>query len=703
MKWYLKRTLQALLTVVIVINAAFFLIQLLPGGPKDYIIAQLYQGGASDLSRGEIAQLAQTYVNVNVNQPIYLQWVDYMSSVFLHGDFGRSVIYNQPVSQLLVDALPWTIFYASIGIVLTFVIGITLGSFMAYREGSWLDTGSTIYAILSGSIPYYVAALLFLFFLGYQLQWFPTRGRYADTTVPGLNLPFLVSALRHAALPIISTTVTGFGGWALGMRGNSIQELGKDYLRVARLRGLYPRRIATLYVGRNAILPLYTGFLIGISGIFGGSVILEQIFTYRGVGLILFKGIQARDYPLMMGGIIMLTTITIIMIYIADLSYGRLDPRVSDEGTRESYGSRNFLRNNPIKRLVSSAESNRRSEADHQSVEEYMDQFGAYIDHEYSGESASLTDRARNTTEEYVATPIRILLSDWRARLGSSIMVAFLFLGLVGPSLVPAPKGSVDDIYVAPFTNPQYPLGTTGSGEGIFALVTHATPEILKMVVAGAFFAMIVGSIVGILSGYVGGLTDRVLMIVTDTMMTIPGLPLVILLSFFIDLSNSYLIGIVLAINNWTGLARALRSQVLSLREESYVESSRIIGVSSVGIGVTDIVPNVIPYIAINFASAARGIIFESVALFYLGIIATGQPNWGVTINQAVSEGSLYSLTSLPWLLFPMGALILFSLSTILLAQGGDRVFNPRVRTRHSEHHTESDEAEAPSQPSMAD
>lgn len=701
MKWYIKRTLQALLTLAIVINVAFFLIQLLPGGPKEYIISQLNQGGGSDLTRAQVAQLAESYVNVNVNQPLYIQWIDYMDSVLLHGDFGQSVLYNEPVSELLVNALPWTIFYASIGTILTFVIGITLGSFMAYREGSWLDTGSTIYAIFTGSVPYYVAALLFLFFLGYQFQWFPTRGRFADTTTPGLNAPFLISALHHAALPILSTTLTGFGGWALGMRGNSIQELGKDYLRVARLRGLYPRRIATLYVGRNAILPLYTGFLIGISGIFGGSVILEQIFTYRGVGLILFEGIQARDYPLMMGGIIMLTTITIVMIYIADLTYGQLDPRVNNEGTRESYGSTNLLRNNPIRRLI--GRSNSHAKEDHQSVEEYMDQFGAYIDYESSGESASFSARVRNTFERYVAIPIRVLLSDWRARLGSSILLAFLFLGIVGPSLVPAPQGSIDTIFVAPFTDPQYPLGTTRGGVGLFSLITHATPFILRMVLAGAVFAMMVGSVIGILAGYMGGLIDRVLMVITDTMMTIPGLPLVILLSFFIDLNNPYLLGIVLAVNNWTGLARALRSQVLSLREESYVESSRILGTSSLNIGATDIIPNVIPYIAINFANAGRGIIFESVGLFYLGIISTGNPNWGVTINQAVSNDALYSFTALPWLVMPMAALILFSLATILLAQGGDRVFNPRVRTRHSKRHGESEENNASSQASLSD
>jgi peptide/nickel transport system permease protein len=121
------------------------------------------------------------------------------------------------------------------------------------------------------------------------------------------------------------------------MRGNSISVLGNDYLRVARMRGLSERRIATNYVAKNAILPMYTGLMISIGFMFGGSIILEEIFRYRGMGYYVFTSIGSRDYPLMMGGFITITVAVVISIFIADLTYGKLDPRVRRGDEREAY------------------------------------------------------------------------------------------------------------------------------------------------------------------------------------------------------------------------------------------------------------------------------------------------------------------------------------------------------------------------------
>src|SRR5699024_8171781 len=124
---------------------------------------------------------------------------------------------------------------------------------------------------------------------------------------------------------------------ALSMRGNSIQILGNDYLRVARLRGLSERRIALRYVGRNALLPMYTSIMIAIGSILGGSTILDQIFAYPGIGYYVYQSIGPRDYPLMMGGFLIITIGILIGVYIADLTYGLVDPQASTGGSRESF------------------------------------------------------------------------------------------------------------------------------------------------------------------------------------------------------------------------------------------------------------------------------------------------------------------------------------------------------------------------------
>jgi peptide/nickel transport system permease protein len=182
-----------------------------------------------------------------------------------------------------------------------------------------------------------VLAVVFVFLLGFQWELFPTGGRTSIGVQAGFSVRFVLDALYHAALPVLSFVLTRFGFQALAMRGNSINVLGENYLRVADIRGLPGKRIALHYVGRNAVLPLYTTLMISIGTMFGGTVILEQIFAYQGVGYYMFQAIDARDYPLMMGAFIIITVAIVGAILFADLTYGWIDPRARGGGDRETY------------------------------------------------------------------------------------------------------------------------------------------------------------------------------------------------------------------------------------------------------------------------------------------------------------------------------------------------------------------------------
>jgi peptide/nickel transport system permease protein len=186
------------------------------------------------------------------------------------------------------------------------------------------------------SVPYYVGGILMLSWLAYKFGWFPTGGRYPSGVTPGFNISFILGVAHHAALPIASGFIVGFGGAALEMRGNSIRVMGENYLRVARLRGLSETRIAVRYVGRNSILPLYTKFMIGIAAIFSSSIIMEQIFRYPGMGWYTYDALALRDYPLLMGVLMLFSTVTVLGVLIADLTYGFIDPRAS-QGDQEAY------------------------------------------------------------------------------------------------------------------------------------------------------------------------------------------------------------------------------------------------------------------------------------------------------------------------------------------------------------------------------
>jgi peptide/nickel transport system permease protein len=324
-----------LLTFVVVITLSFVLVRLMPGGPAALIRARLEEQ-ARPLSQEEIAARVELYTSVNPDKPIPVAYVDYVTAT-LTGDLGESIWYDRTVAEILADAMPWTIFVSAVSMLLIYALGIALGALMAYYEASNFDFSTSTVSIIITSVPFYVVAVGLIWFLAYNLGWFPTGGRVDPELEPGLTVEFAASVIHHGALPIASLVIAGFGGTALSMRGNAIQVLGDDYMRVARLRRLSERRVALTYVARNSILPMYTGIMISIGYLFGGSIILEQIFTYRGAGYYVFSSLGARDYPLLMGGFLLITLGVVVGVYLADLTYGMVDPRAGSGADRESF------------------------------------------------------------------------------------------------------------------------------------------------------------------------------------------------------------------------------------------------------------------------------------------------------------------------------------------------------------------------------
>lgn len=303
----------------------------------------------------------------------------------------------------------------------------------------------------------------------------------------------------------------------------------------------------------------------------------------------------------------------------------------------------------------------------------------------------SRRDRLQGAIHLYVVVPGRVLWGDWRARVGSLIIAGYVLMGTIGVVLVPVPKTNEGDLLVPPFQDPAFPLGTDGLGQGILRQVVHATPAMLFMILAGATFTVVLAGFVGTLAGYERGRVDTVLMTVADIVMTIPGLPLIIVISAFFKPSHPALVGVVLSINAWAGLARSIRSEVLALRHAEYVEAARLMGLRRHTILLEDVLPNLMPYITMNFVQTARNIIFASVALYFLGILPADTFNWGVMMNLSYqTAGSLYTLESAHWLVAPMIAVVGLSLALTLFAQGADGLFNPRIRARHADSTTDT-------------
>lgn len=297
---------------------------------------------------------------------------------------------------------------------------------------------------------------------------------------------------------------------------------------------------------------------------------------------------------------------------------------------------------------------------------------------------ATFADVYQHALESWVIAPLKVLWSDYRGRFGLLILAVYLLMGTVGVAIVPEPRSFQGPLLSQPFQNMAFPLGTDGTGQGLFALMAHSTPAMFKMMFAGAVFGNALGVTIGLYSGYMGGNTDKILMTITDTLMSIPGLPLLLILTAIIEPTNPYLVGMIVNIQGWTGMARGIRSQVLPLRNEEYVEASRAMGQSTSNILIKQVLPDLLPYVTIGFMSGATGVITASVGLYFLGVLPFTNLNWGVVLNTAYqSSGALYSLESAHWLLVPLITISGLTFGLTLLAQAFDQVFNPRVRARH--------------------
>jgi peptide/nickel transport system permease protein len=341
MSYYLKRLGQSVLVFFVTITVTFALYRMLPFGPVEMMRVNLMnqlvqQGNPSPEQVEKINRMVEAYTGINPEQPWYVAYYEYLYDIVVYQDFGVSITKREPVFQILFKAMPWSLFISIYGLALGTTVSLLLGAAMAYTEGSRFDAGMTVVSIINTTVPYYIVAIIALIVFSFNLGWFPSGGRMTQGTTPGFNYPFIAGIVEHAALPILSSFIAGFGG-ALAFRGNCIREMGKGYIRLARLRGISQGRIAIRYVGRNALLPIYTSIMMGIASLFGSSIILETIFNYPAMGFVTFEALMDRDYPLIMGSFIFFTTITLLGILVADLTYGIIDPRVKGGGDRESY------------------------------------------------------------------------------------------------------------------------------------------------------------------------------------------------------------------------------------------------------------------------------------------------------------------------------------------------------------------------------
>ena len=326
---------QAFFTILAVMTFTFVLIRLMPGNPIDVLIEQiLVQEG---ISYQEAYDRVAASFQFDPDATIFDQYLEWLTDLFRF-DLGTSI--TSPGTKVIDEIarfLPWTVFAVGSALLISFVLGIVLGMTMAYYRNSTLDHVLSLIASFMTGVPNYIWGLLIVIIIGIQWGIFDVgalRGTYDPDLTPGFNAAFIISAIQHATLPIITYVVSTLGSWMLNMKSSTMSVLNEDYVNVAEARGLKDNRIITAYVGRNASLPLFTQLTISIGFVLGSGVVIEEIFVYWGLGHYLFQSITVRDYTSMQGVFLMLTMTVVLANVFADLTYGFLDPRVRISGEK---------------------------------------------------------------------------------------------------------------------------------------------------------------------------------------------------------------------------------------------------------------------------------------------------------------------------------------------------------------------------------
>jgi microcin C transport system permease protein len=334
--YILKRLALMLPTLLGALTITFVVIQFVPGGPIDQIMAEArasqkgdgiaYKAGR-DIDKQQIEELKKLY---GFDKPAHVRYVEMLVS-FARFDLGRSFLHNKDVWTLIKEKLPVSISLGVWTFLLSYLISIPLGVAKAVREGSRFDIVSSFFVLIGYAIPGFVLGvfLIVLFAGGTFFEWFPLRGLTSDNWAELAWPARITDYFWHITLPLVCMVIGSFAVMTMLTKNTFVEEMRKQYVLVARAKGLSHRRVLYKHIFRNALIPLITGFPAAFVGaFFAGSVLIETLFSLDGLGLLAYESVVRRDYPVVLGSLYLFTLIGLVVKLVSDLLYVVVDPRV---------------------------------------------------------------------------------------------------------------------------------------------------------------------------------------------------------------------------------------------------------------------------------------------------------------------------------------------------------------------------------------
>lgn len=319
-----KKLFQYGLVLFVAITVNFVLPRFTPGDPLLYFFDE------STLKELTSEQKQEVLNSVGLSGSLWEQYIAYLKGIFTW-DFGQSIKHAQPVTEIIADKLPWTISLILPALLISTLIGVGIGAYSAWNRGKRRDFTLLTTMLTMQAIPGFWIGMLFLAILAVQFGWFPTYGAIsivqADTTWGVLK-----DILWHLLLPVATLSIATVGSNYLLTRSSMLESLGQDYMTMAEAKGVRKKTLIFNHGLRNALLPIYTQFTMALGSLIGGSVVVETVFSYPGIGRLLYESVIARDFPMMQGVFLMITFGVIAANIVADLTYPLIDPRAKADG-----------------------------------------------------------------------------------------------------------------------------------------------------------------------------------------------------------------------------------------------------------------------------------------------------------------------------------------------------------------------------------
>jgi peptide/nickel transport system permease protein len=311
----IRRLLYAIPTLIGISIITFLIARLSPGDP-----IRLFTFGIRDFTQADYEHLLHVY---GLDKPLPLQYVDWITNA-LRGSFGESLIYHRDAFAMLIERVPATLQLAVAALLLQLVIGVPLGVIAALKRGSWVDGVIRVFGVAGHAVPAFWLGLIFIIIFAVYLRWLPSIG----LLTVGHDQWDIPDRIKHIILPAFVLALTGIANYSRILRTETLDVLSQDFVRTAHSKGLHERTVVFVHALRNALIPVVTALGGILAALVGGALVIEQVFSWPGVGQFTFQAAIAKDYPIVQAGVMFTSTLLVVSYLVRDLAYAMVDPRI---------------------------------------------------------------------------------------------------------------------------------------------------------------------------------------------------------------------------------------------------------------------------------------------------------------------------------------------------------------------------------------